>query len=166
LARLLGGAKRYSESLGEYRRVLRDKPDLLAAQVEMAQVLYWSGQHAEALDILRAVPRERLDPEARLALIELLVVQKQYPQAEQLLREHLAQSPEDLRARLKLAEVLSWDQRYEASLEQYRSILQARPDDVQVRRKYALVLGWAGQRDLAIQELRKTLPGGGQPSKP
>ncbi len=158
LARLLSYEKRYPEALKEYRLVLAQKPDLQPAKVEMAQVLFWSGREQEALDILQATPREALDDPTRLTLADLLIAQKQYPAAMEVLGDYLSRQPDDLAARLKLADILSWEKRYDASLVEFRRILAARPDDLQVRRKYAFVLIWAGQRAQAEAELRKTLP--------
>jgi tetratricopeptide (TPR) repeat protein len=142
LARLLSYLKRYDESIGEYQKVIREKPDSVEARTEMGQVLFWSGKREEALKTLEQVPLEKMDDQARTVLADLYGAQKRYDQAE---------------ARLKLADLLSWNKRYRESLAQYEIILKARPDDQQVRRKYALVLSWAGRKAEAIKELRKTL---------
>jgi len=165
LARLLSYEKRYEESLKEYRLVLAQKPDLQEAKLEMAKVLSWAGRGAEALPILKSAPLEALDDPARLTLADLLISQKQYRPAEEILVGHLSRHPDDQAARLKLAELLSWDKRYDASLAEFRRILADRPDDIQVRRKYAFVLIWDGQREQAAAELRKTLPETQAPAK-
>jgi len=157
LARLLSHLKKYDESITEYRKVLREKPDSVEARAELGQVLFWSGQRDEALKTLEQIPPEKMDDQTRAVLADLYGAQKKYAQAEALYRDYLKNHPEDLQARLKLAELLSWSKRYRESLEQYEIILQARPDDLQIRRKYALVLSWAGRKTEAIKELRKTL---------
>jgi len=43
LARVLSYAKRYDESITEYEKVLKEKPDLTEAKLEMAKVLFWKG---------------------------------------------------------------------------------------------------------------------------
>lgn len=157
LARLLSYLKRYDESIGEYQKVIREKPDSLEARTEMGQVLFWSGKREEALKTLEQVPLEKMDDQARTVLADLYGAQKRYDQAEALYRAYLDKHPEDWGTRLKLADLLSWNKRYRESLAQYEIILKARPDDQQVRRKYALVLSWAGRKAEAIKELRKTL---------
>jgi tetratricopeptide (TPR) repeat protein len=157
LARLLSYLKRYDESIAEYHKVIREKPDSMEARIELGQVLFWSGKQEEALQTLEQVPREKMDDKARTVLADLYRAQKKYAEAEALYRAYLQKHPEDWGTRLKLADLLSWNKRYRESLAQYEIILKARPDDQQVRRKYALVLSWAGRKAEAIKELRKTL---------
>ncbi|MBU0716142.1 MAG: tetratricopeptide repeat protein [Verrucomicrobia bacterium] len=70
LARALSYAKQYSESVTEYRRVLKMRPDLPQAQLELARVLFWAGNvNAALLEFLR-VPvsvRQRDLPALELA---------------------------------------------------------------------------------------------------
>ena len=149
--------KKYDESITEYQKVLREKPDSVEARAELGRVLFWSGQRDKALKTLEMIPPERMDDQSRAVLADLYGAQKQYAKAEALYRDYLAKHPDDLSARLKLAELLSWSKRYPESLGQFEIILRARPNDLQVRRKYALVLSWAGRKAEAIKELRKTL---------
>jgi tetratricopeptide (TPR) repeat protein len=157
LARLLSYLKRYNESIAEYQKVIKEKPDLLEARKELGQVLFWSGQWEQALKTLEQVPLEKMDDQTRAVLADLYRVQKRYGQAEGLYRAYLEKHPDDWQVRLKLADLLSWNKQYQNSLAQYEIILKARPDDRQVRRKYALVLSWAGKKSQAIKELQKTL---------
>ncbi|MBN2124759.1 MAG: tetratricopeptide repeat protein [Deltaproteobacteria bacterium] len=157
LARLLSYLKRYEQSLAEYEKVLREKPDLLDARIEMALVHSWSGNAKRALDIFKEIPADKLDDRARLAMADAYAAGKMYDRAEPIYRGYLERRPDDLRVRLKLAELLSWTKRYDESLPLYEAILKARPNDVQVRRKYAFVLSWAGRHEEAVRELKKTL---------
>ena len=157
LARLLSYLKKYDESVAEYSKVLKEKPDSVEARMELGQVLFWSGKPDEALQALEQVPPDKLNDQARSVLADLYRAQKKYGQAEALYRAYLQRHPEDWGMRLKLADLLSWNKQYRESLAQYEIILKARPDDQQVRRKYALVLSWAGRKTEAIKELRKTL---------
>lgn len=157
LARLLSYVKRYDESLAEYQKVLKEKPDLVDARLEMAAVLYWSGHAGEALNLLEQTPPEQLNADSRLLLADIYVTQKHYDLAEPIYREHLRTHPDDLAVRLKLAELLGYTKDYPQSIKEYQLILKERPDDIQVRRQYALVLSWAGRHAEAIAELRKTL---------
>ncbi|MCE5280679.1 MAG: tetratricopeptide repeat protein [Deltaproteobacteria bacterium] len=157
LARTLMILKRYEESLAEFRKVLKVKPDLTAARIEMAKVLYWTGRPREALAELSAVPAGLLGDPEMLLLADLYRIEKRYEEARPLYTGYLKGHPDDQAARLRLAEMLSWMKQYEASLAEYEKILAARPDDIQVRRRYAQVLIWASRYDEAVRELRKTL---------
>jgi len=158
LARLLSYVKRYEESLAEYGKVLKERPDLLEAKLEMATVYAWKGQPDKAFEILGPIPLERIPEDKKVLVADLYTARKEYGKAEPIYRRHLESHPEDLKTRLKLAEILSWTRRYRESLSEYGTILKARPDDIQVRRKYAFVLSWSGRHADAIAELRRTLP--------
>lgn len=157
LARTLSYAKKLDESIEQYKKLLAEKPDLVEAKAEMATVMFWQGKQKEALKLVETVPREALNPEARLTAADIYAAQGKYDTATTLYLEYLAAKPDDLKARLKLAETLSWAKKYEASLKEYEKILSVIPDDVQVRRKYALVLSWSGKYEKAAEELKKTL---------
>jgi tetratricopeptide (TPR) repeat protein len=158
LARLLSYAKRYEESLAEYAKVLKERPDLLEAKVEMATVYTWKGQPDKAFEILSRIPLEQIPEDKRVLVADLYTARKEYDKAEPIYTRHLEKNPEDLKTRLKLAELLSWTRRYQESLSHYEIILKAKPDDIQVRRKYAFVLSWSGRHADAITQLRRTLP--------
>jgi len=157
LARVLSYMKRYDESVTEYRKLLREKPALAEARVEMAHALYVHGKNDEALRELESVPQKVTSDKARLLMADLYRAQKKYDQAEPLYRTYLKKNQNDLNVRLKLAELLSWSRKYDASLAEYEKILNVRPADIQVRRKYAFVLNWAGRHADAARELQKTL---------
>ena len=157
LARVLSYAKRYDESITEYEKVLKEKPDLMEAKVEMAKVLFWKGDQKAAVQILKQIPPKDITGDTKVLMADLLVAQKDYAKAEPLYKAHLDSHPKDQAARLKLAEMLSWQKKYDESLTEYRKILKALPDDIQVRRRYAFVLIWAGKHSEAASELKKTL---------
>lgn len=157
LARLLSYLKRYDQSLAEYEKVLRERPDLLDARVEMALVYSWRGDAERALAIFRQIPAEKMDDRAKIAMADAYAAGKMYDKAEPIYRAYLERRPEDLRVRLRLAELLSWTKHYDESISLYEAIVKARPGDDQIRRKYAFVLSWAGRHEEAARELKKTL---------
>lgn len=157
LARALSYAKRYDDSITEYKKLLKEKPGLVKAKAEMAKVFLWQGKKQEAASILETIEPGQTDDESKLILADLYASRKSYRKAETLYRAYLEKHPADHKARLKFAEMLSWDKQYEASLKEYRQLILALPDDVQVRRKYAFVLMWSKRYDEAAAELRKTL---------
>lgn len=157
LARTLGYARRYDESVSEYRKLLKERPDLSKARIEMAKILFGLNKNQEALAALESVDRRQLDPDAALLMADLYRTRKSYTMAHPLYRDYLNKRPDDQSARLRFAEMLSWEKEYEESLAEYRKILAVMPDDVQVRRKYALVLMWSKKNNEAAAELRRTL---------
>jgi len=157
LARVLSYTGKYDESILEYQKLLREKPDLPEARVELANVYFWKGDKDQALGILERIPPKDVNEEERLLMANIYMANKEYDKAEPLYRAYLEKHPDDAAVRLKLADMLSWAKKYEASLAAYEKILAMRPDDVQVRRRYAFVLIWAGRHEAAARELRKTL---------
>ena len=157
LARVLSYVKRYDESIAEYGKLLKEKPGLMEAKVEMAKVLFWKGDQKAAVQILEQIPPKDMKGDTKVLMADLLVAHKDYAKAEPLYKAYLDSHPEDQAVRLKLAEMLSWQKKYDASLREYRKILKARPDDIQVRRRYAFVLIWSGKHSEAASELKKTL---------
>lgn len=157
LARVLSYAKLYDESINEYEKLLRKRPDLTEAKLELANVFFWKGNPDRAIRLLKQVPQKEMTEETKVLMADLLVAQKDYAEAEPLYKAYLNTHPEDQAVRLRLAEMLSWQKKYDASLNEYRKILKKRPDDMQVRRRYAFVLIWAGKHSEAASELKKTL---------
>ena len=157
LAKVLSYVKRYDESIAEYGKLLKEKPGLMEARVELAKVLFWKGDGKTAIQMLEQLPPKHITGETKVLMADLFVAQKDYAKAAPLYKAHLDSHPEDQAVRLKLADMLSWQKKYDASLAEYSKILKARPDDIQVRRRYAFVLIWAGKHSEAASELKKTL---------
>jgi len=157
LAKILSYAKRYDESVSEYNKLLKEKPNLNEARAELAKVLFWQGKNNESLAVLEQIPIQNIDDNTRIIMADLYVARKEYTKAEPLYRTYLEKHPGDVKIRLKLAEMLSWVKRYNDSIVEYKTILNIIPDDMQVRRKYAFTLVWAGKHAEAAAELKKTL---------
>jgi tetratricopeptide (TPR) repeat protein len=157
LARVLSYAGRHEESVTEYRKLLKERPDLPKARIELAKVLFWQKKAGEALAVLEGVDARQLDVDSVLLMADLYRDRKSYDRAAPLYREYLGKRPGDNPARLRFAEMLSWEKQYDQSLAEYRKILAALPGDVQVRRKYAMVLMWSKRYGEAAAELRRTL---------
>jgi tetratricopeptide (TPR) repeat protein len=157
LAKVLSYSKRYDESVLEYKKLLKEKPNLNEARAELAKVLFWQGKNNESLAVLEQIPAQNIDDNTRIIMADLYIARKEHTKAEPLYRAYLEKHPEDVKIRLKLAEMLSWVKRYNESVAEYKIILNAVPNDIQVRRKYAFVLIWAGKHTEAAAELKKTL---------
>lgn len=159
LARVLSYAGRHEESIAEYRKLLRQKPDFVEAKLELAHVLHWDSRNEEALKIFDSLPTDKLEKKDVMALADILVAEGKFERAEKLYSGLLAESPEDRDMRMRYAEILSWTRQYDKALQEYEKLLAETPGDIQLRRKYALALQWAGRIDEAIRELKKTLDG-------
>ena len=100
------------------------------------------------LDAAEAAYRRVLakDPNALLAdagLAHILIVRKQYPEAETLLRAALAQTPDDPTLTAQLATVLVAQNKAEA-VPLLEKLHAAHPDDLAIARMFATVLADAG----------------------
>ncbi|MFN2343557.1 MAG: tetratricopeptide repeat protein [Desulfonatronovibrio sp.] len=157
LARLLSYRERYDESVSQYRRVLEEKPDLIEARMELARVLFWKGDTAEAEAMFATIPEQDLPSDAKLELADIYLSREEYGKALDIYSDYLRIAPESHGVRLKKAQILSWQGNYDASLREYEIILNARPDDTEVRRLYAQVLIWAERFDDAIIELERAI---------
>lgn len=158
LAKLLTYAKRYPEAIQAYKKVLKEKPELMEAKIGMAKAYLWSGNNTEAMNLFESFPQKQLDDQARLAMADLYITMKAYANAETIFTDYLKTHPNDHKTRLKLAQVLSWMKRYDASISHYQLLIHALPDDREIKKKYAFVLIWAGKREQAIRELQNVLP--------
>ncbi len=157
-ARVLSYLKKYKESLVEYQKILREKPDLTEAQIEMAKVYYYEGDYAAALRFLDKIPSKNKTPDIDLLIADIYLTQKKYPEAEAIYNKYLNQLPDKKDAiLLKLAEIYSWQKKYDDSLAIYKDLVARHPDDTQLIRKYAMVLTWAGKHQEAAEQLKKTL---------
>jgi len=157
LARTLSYAQKLDESIAQYQKLLKERPDLAQAKAEMATVMFWKGKQKEAMKILEQVSERDMTPEARLVRADILAARGEYAEAERLYREHLSTHANADAVRYKLAETLSWAKKYKESVKEYEVLLSSCPTDIQVRRKYALVLSWMGRHEEAAIELEKTL---------
>jgi len=157
LARILSYLKKYDESVIEYKKLIKDKPELYEAKVEMANVLLWSGDEKGSIFLLNDIPLDKLNDDGKLLIADIYAMQKKYDKAESMYREYLGDYPDKYNVRVKLAEILSWAGDLEGSIIEYEKVLKVKPDDVQVRRKYAFVLIWSSRHSEAAAELRKTL---------
>jgi tetratricopeptide (TPR) repeat protein len=157
LARVLSYAKRYDESLAQYEKVLAEKPGLLTAEIEIAQVLAWSGKKEKAYEQFKKIPLGDIDDETGVLLADIYISRDEFDKAIPLYRNYLKKHADDHQVRVKLAETLSWLKKYEESIDEFKAVLDKKPDEIQVRRKYAFVLIWSSKFEEAAEELKKTL---------
>lgn len=160
LARTLYILKRYDESIEEYQTLLKNRPDLAEARVELISVMAWTDdedKHTRAASMAKKMDVEQLSEDKRIELANAMASLELYSKAIKIYKSYLDKHPGDLKVRLRYAAALSWAKQYPESLKQYEMVLEKRPDDIQVRRKYAMVLIWAGKHEKAAEELKTTL---------
>ncbi|MCX7668009.1 MAG: tetratricopeptide repeat protein, partial [Atribacterota bacterium] len=76
LARVLSYVKRYEEAVSEYRKLIREKPNLAEARIELANVLFWQGKKEQALKEMEAVPSGAMSDKAKVLMADLYAAQK------------------------------------------------------------------------------------------
>ena len=157
-ARLLSYMKQYDESALQYQLLIKEKPDDLVSQKELAKVYYYMKDYPSAIALMKRIPKEKLNPEDEIILADVYAAEGQFQEAEELYKKNLTTiAKQEDGVMLKLAEVLSWQKRFGPSLGYYKILIEKYPTDIQLRRKYAMVLYWCGDDQEAAKELQKTL---------
>jgi tetratricopeptide (TPR) repeat protein len=136
-----GEATQASTDLLEALKLSPETPDDTLLAAELAEA---SGQH----EIAAAAYRRMLatDPnsvEAKSGLVHVLITQKQYPEAEKLIRSALTQSPDAPVLNAQLATVLAAEDNPEA-LPLLQKLHDAHPENQSITRMLAAVLSDAG----------------------
>jgi tetratricopeptide (TPR) repeat protein len=145
---------RASEDLLEALKLSPESPDDTLLAASLAEQ---AGQYEAAEAAYRRVLARNADPAANPAmnfaassaaasagLAHLLILRKQYPEAETLLRQALDQSPEDAALTVQLATVLAAQNKAEA-LPLMQKLHEAHPQDAAITRILAEVLAEAGE---------------------
>lgn len=123
---------------------LKLTPETPADTLLAAGIAELTGQHEAAESAYRRILAK--DPKSAAAssgLAHLLIAQKQYPEAETLLRAALEQTPEDTALTAQLATVLAAQDKAEA-LPLIQKLHAAHPEDTAISRMLAEVLAQAG----------------------
>lgn len=92
-------------------------------------------------------------PDTTLETARALMASQHYAEADELLRQQLAQQPALAEARYLLARSLSWQGRYQAAMDQYRLLLQLEPDNTDYLLGLAQCLVWDRQPQAALPVL-------------
>ena len=126
-------ARDYAKSEQEYQTVLKLKPDLVAAHVNLGLVYYLQGKNDEAIGAFRSALK--LDPDilgANLFLGMACVRANRYEEALEPLRKAISLKPDENRAYLNLALSYSELGRDEDALKVLQDATQRLPNDVEV----------------------------------
>lgn len=148
---------RRKDAESSYRKAIAIAPDSAEAYNALGTLKASDGKAAEAeKDYRDALQRNSKLLAARHNLALLLASDKnRQPQAIELWRENLRQSPDYLPSRLSLAETLADSGDRAAAIEQYRQVLAAKPAYAGARIALAALLAKSGDADGAIRELRE-----------
>ncbi len=79
---------------------------------------------------------------------------RQWPQAQQQLQQHLQHDTGDDDARFTLARLLAWQKHYPQALEQFNRLLARQPDNSDYLLARARLHQWMGHEALALQDLQ------------
>lgn len=143
-------AKDPAAAADELREALKLSPETERDTLLAAQLAEESNE-ADAAEAAyrRVLARDAKNAEARAGLAHLLLAKKQYPEAETLLRQALADSPDDPTFSAELASALAAQNKGEA-LPLLEKLHAAHPDDATITRMLAEVTADAG--DMAASD--------------
>ncbi|EKD82537.1 MAG: hypothetical protein ACD_39C01224G0001, partial [uncultured bacterium] len=159
-ARSYIGKGEIARAAQEYRKLLEQSPEHIQGRAELAKVLFWQGQRAEAIRLFSQLEFEKITAEERRAFIELLIAEGNFSRAISLATAHLQIQSDDDATRLKLAEMLIWTQHYAEGMAHLEQLQRQNfmPGKISLRKGQALF--WSGKPALALPELAKvTEPG-------
>ena len=160
LARLLKKEKKYAPAILHFRRAveLSTGRTKYGTKKELAEVLSWTKDKSQAIDIYKEILRERPDDSgARIGLARVYSWTGRYKEAIEEYRRVLQLKPGSLEARMGLARVNSWQGGYDESIAGYRDILKERPGNTEARVGLISVLRWKGDITESLSEARRFL---------
>jgi len=153
----LGQLGRSDEAKSIYEKIVRDKPEILAAQNNLAS-LYESEGNVEAAMGLLTKAVETLDQPSFELHFNLGVLQQKSGKRKEAIssfRKALEADPESLVARQQLAVCYTIDGRVDQALEEWRGLAQMRPDWVEPWFRMARIKTHSGEEDRAETLLRR-----------
>jgi tetratricopeptide (TPR) repeat protein len=156
LGRALAGQKRHGEAAVTFDQAIRLEPGDGESWHELSvQLLLLGDEQGAEKAHGRALSVNALDPRLQAAAQALL--DKKLTRAEQLLREHLAQKPNDLGALRMLAELAGRLEREDEALALLDVVLEAAPQFRQARSNRAAVHYFAGRFVEALEDIDQLL---------
>ncbi|MGH9339744.1 MAG: tetratricopeptide repeat protein [Acidobacteriota bacterium] len=152
--RELGEIDESIQSLEKAFELGEDNLDLLESLGE----LYLKNQdYDKALDIYRRAGERSSRPDIRLKLGMLLMENEQFKEAIPLLKEFLAQSPQNTLVKVELGKAYFADRQYSEAVELFSSVLESEPDNLEANFHMGRVLGQLGERLQAIERFQHLL---------
>jgi tetratricopeptide (TPR) repeat protein len=154
LGRIFSEQKAWGQAAQAYRDALAVNPSFEPAYLGLGAALEAQGETAQALAAYRSVLRDvnRGNRDARQRLVRLLLAEKAYEEALGVLREVVAESPEDVEAQLRIGLIYGEMKEQAKAVEQLKLVLALRPHELRVRDHLAYLYEEAKEFDRAIAE--------------
>ena len=163
LAELNSTSKHFQQSLADSGRILALEPTHRNARLLHATALVGLGRLDLARSEYKSLVRDHPGfAEAQLQYAMLLVVDKQYTQAEKLFRQLYHPKSGDFRALEGLAETEAAQQQWTKALDLLKAELGKFPDAIPVRALLASTAVRAGNVNLAVEQYGQILQRGGE----
>lgn len=165
IRKLLGEAsmvvKDYSDSVWQYRAVLKKNPKDIKTRIAIADILSWEKKYDEAIaEYLEALKIEPGNVEAREKLARVYVWKKDYALAERLFKEIIARNPDSPEALAMLGQMLTWQGRYAEAIRYLDAALSRDKNNLKAMEYLADVLSYSKEFKKAISLYRKVLAAG------
>jgi tetratricopeptide (TPR) repeat protein len=157
LAHIYSHQKRtWSLAESKFKDYLAQKPDDTDAQMQLARLLIWQSNWAEAAEIYsRPTLARLLTIEDRRNHVAALAKSGQSRRAEIVVKGYLAAGRPDYELQLQLASIYAARQDWDSAAPIFRSLLQARPDDARVNLTYGVGLLTMRDYRAALEPLAK-----------
>ena len=141
LASVLFQARRYPEARELYTALAEAFPGNIPIIINLAKSRALSNEHAAALQLLKDTGKSLPhDPELALALVELLLIGQDYPQAMQVLQKTLAEFPELVHGLFLQAFISLQEGNLDLSYEAFQKLLRLAPDDEEIALWYSRLM--------------------------
>ena len=150
---LLARQKRYSDAEGWLRKYTEQNPQDANARVQMARLLAAEGKKPEAIAMLQPLTGPGASPAASRELASLYMDNKQYAEAEPLLRQALEKNQADPQLHLDLGVAMLHQLKYPDAEAAFVKALQLKPDSAEALGYLAEAARQNKHDELAIRAL-------------
>ncbi len=162
IRKLLGEAyminKDYTDSIEQYRAVLKKNPRDVKTRIALADILSWEKLYDEAIKEYREALR--IDPgnlQAKEKLANVYIWKKDYETAEKLLKEILKDNPDNTDVQAMLGQMLTWQGRYPEAIEYLEKVISKDKENLKAMEYMGDVLSYNKEFKRAIFLYREIL---------
>lgn len=141
LAKVYTWKKDYQKAEDLYKDILKENPQNLDAHASLSQILIWSKRYTEAIGYIKLALSKKEDLKLRFLYGQALLFSGRSQEAQEALKDVIAQDPENIEAKTYLADALSYNKKFDEAISLYKEALRER-EDLEVKRKLADVLSW------------------------
>ncbi len=157
ISEILAAEKKHAESfdtLEKAQALAPGSPEILRHFIVEAMQ---AGENAKALAIAQELQSKSVDPKDRYLAATVMLQQKQFSPASQILEDYTAQHPDDARAYLGLGIAYLNLLRYSDARKALERSLQLKPDFAETEYQLGLCFAQLGSRDEAIHHWEKAI---------